>query len=214
MVELSRTSPLRRHWQHGKPATLNVGAIVISERPFLVKRLLRGSSIEWQKALQEQLGLCLPNENIVAERGGLRCVWLRPDEWLLIAASGSWQMTLEGLVPLAESGPATCAVIDVSDRFQCIEVRGSGSSELLAFGCSLDFSPRAFPAGSSRRTRIEEVPVIITKADDGGRFDILPERALTDYLWRWLSVAARDLIQLAVPLVPASSPVADLEKTQ
>jgi sarcosine oxidase subunit gamma len=209
MVELSRTSPLCRYWQRGKPATLSLGPVVISERPFLVKRLLRGSSTDWQHVLQVQLGLGLPERNAVSTRSGLQCVWLRPDEWLVIAAPGSSRTLLEGLaLPAGVSAP-TCAVIDVSDQFQCVQIRGAGAAELLNFGCSLDFSDHAFPADRCCRTRIEEIPVIITRTEDTRGFDVLPERALADYLWRWLSAAAGNFVHQAIqavsehPLEPA-----------
>jgi sarcosine oxidase, subunit gamma len=165
---------------------------VVTERPFLAKRLLRGTVEDWPEVLWRQLELELPDPNAVTTREGLRCLWLRPDEWLLIGGSETEAVMLDGLAPPDGDGAATNALFDVSDRFQCLEVRGAAAADLLNCGCSVDFAERMFPVGHCCQTRIEEVPVVISKPHGSPGFDVIPERALTDYLWRWMSAAMRE----------------------
>jgi len=154
--------------------------------------LLRGAVEGWREVLWQQLELELPDPNVVATREGLRCLWLRPDEWLLIAGSKSEAAMLDGLRPPAGDNAATSAIFNVSDRFHCLELRGAAAGVLLNCGCSVDLSERRFPVGRCCQTRVEEVPVIISKPQGSPGFDVLPERALTDYLWRWMSAAMRE----------------------
>src|SRR5215469_5710837 len=157
MAELTRTSPLRAHWEAGRPATLTEGSLVITERPFLAKRVLRGAPADWQRALRSHLGLELPGPNRVTRIQELYCLWLRPDEWLLVDGTEHSQ-PLEELSQSAREIRAL-SILDVSDRFTYLEVRGEGGGDLLNGGCSVDFSEAAFPVGSCCQTRIEEVPV-------------------------------------------------------
>jgi sarcosine oxidase, subunit gamma len=189
MAELARTSPLSAYWHAGRPAVLTAENVVVTERPFLAKRLLRGAVVGWREVLWQQLELELPDPNVVSTRGGLSCLWLRPDEWLLIAGTKSEAAMLDRLAPPAGDNGAMSAIFNVSDRFQCLEVRGAAAADLLNCGCSVDFSERIFPVGHCCQTRIEEVPAVISKPHGSPGFDVLPERALTDYLWRWMSAA-------------------------
>jgi heterotetrameric sarcosine oxidase gamma subunit len=192
MAELTRTSPLQAYWHAGRPAVLAAEDVVVTERPFLAKRLLRGAAEYWREILRRKLALELPDTNAVRTREGVHCLWLRPDEWLLIGGPAAQAAPFDRLVPLAEGSAATNALFDVSDRFQCLEVRGAAAAELLNCGCSVEFSEYAFAAGHCCRSRIEEVPVIISKPHGSLGFDVMPERALTDYLWRWMSAALRE----------------------
>lgn len=187
MIELVRTSALARYWHAGRPATMAAGGVTATERPFLAKRLLRGQPASWREPLRAQLQLELPGPSTVTTGSGLCCLWLRPDEWLIVGGTGAAGLALAALSP---PDGVTGAVIDVSDRYQCLELQGERAAELLNGGCSVDFSERAFPAGHCCQTRIEEVPVIISRPDASARFDVMPERALADYLWRWVVAAA------------------------
>lgn len=192
MAELTRTSPLQAYWHAGRPAVLAAEDLVVAERPFLAKRLLRGAAEYWREALRRTLALELPDTNAVETREGVHCLWLRPDEWLLVGGPAAQASPFDGLVPHASAGAATNASFDVSDHFQCLELRGAAAAQLLNCGCSVDFSERAFAAGRCCRTRIEEVPVIISRPHGSPGFDVMAERALTDYLWRWMSAALRE----------------------
>jgi hypothetical protein len=46
--------------------------------------------------------------------------------------------------------------------------------------------------GSCCQTRIEEVPVVISRARDPSCLEVMAERALADYLWRWMRVVIQD----------------------
>ena len=192
MAELARTSPLSVYWHAGRPAVLTAENVVVTERPFLAKRLVRGAAEGWREVLWRHLELELPDPNVVAAREGLRCLWLRPDEWLVIAGSKSEAAMLDGLAPPASDNGASSAIFNVSDRFHCLELRGAAAGALLNCGCSVDLSERRFPVGRCCQTRVEEVPVIISKPQGSPGFDVLPERALTDYLWRWMRAAMRE----------------------
>lgn len=189
MASLARTSPLARYWQSGSPAAFIAPAVSVSERPFLAKRLLRGAAGLWGERLRARCGLDLPPVNGATATAGLECLGLRPDEWLVMAAEGSSTAALDALASPADSAGT---VIDVTDRHACLEVRGERAAALLNCGCSIDFHERVFAAGRCCQTRIEEVPVIVYRPDESSCFNVMPERALADYLWRWFLAAARE----------------------
>lgn len=191
MVELTRMSPLARYWHAGQPATLTATGVSVTERPFLAKRLLRGPPASWRERLRAGLALELPGPNAVTTSAGLRCLWLRPDAWLVMDGGGAAASILDAWFPAAD---AAGTLIDASDRFPCLELRGEHAADLLNVGCSMDFSEAAFPAGRCCQTRIEEVPVIVSRPDASVRFDVMPERALADYLWRWIVAAAHEFL--------------------
>lgn len=192
MIELRRTSPMCAYWQGGRPPALTARTASVTEQPFLSKRLLRGIAASWQTTLPRQLGIELPNPNSVTSRDELSCLWLRPNEWLLISRSAASGLAFDQLAPDPAGATRASAAIDVSCRFASLKVAGACAAELLNSGCSIDFSERTFPSGHCCQTRIEEVPVIISRSSDSREFEVMPERALADYLWRWMSSAIRE----------------------
>ncbi len=105
-------------------------------------------------------------------------LWLGPEEWLL----------LEDVVP--PSGPAS--LVDVSDRYRALAVRGAGAPALLNEGCPLDLADAAFPTGHCARTVFGKAEVILWRpgADE---WRILVARSFAPYLLALLHEALADL---------------------
>jgi sarcosine oxidase, subunit gamma len=140
------------------------------------KQLLVGSA----DAVGALLGWMPPRApNTTATAAGGMCLWLRPDQWLLIG----------GATIAAQSADAH--VLDVDARWVTFTIRGADAAGLLNAGCSLDLREHVFAAGRCAQTRIEQVPVILHRREPH-EFDVLVERPLAHHFERWLREAALD----------------------
>ena len=90
-------------------------------------------------------GVGLPLEpHGVAEAGGRAALWLGPDEWLLLAPD---------VVDLAAAlADLPHSLVDVSDGYEALVLRGAGAARALSAGCPLDLHVSAFPPGMATRT--------------------------------------------------------------
>jgi heterotetrameric sarcosine oxidase gamma subunit len=111
---------------------------------------------------------------------------LTPDEWQIEPLSDAAVMLLQLKDQL--DGLAA-AVTEVSDSRCKIAVEGSSVIDLLASGCAVDFHQRVFAVGKTALTSFAGLPVLIAKAGEY-RFEIMVNRASTEYLWRWLNDTA------------------------
>lgn len=164
----------------------------LSDRGFLGQLSLRGSGDgAFSAAVEAALGLAPPVEpNRVAERDGVRILWLGPDEWLAIVPEGKEEDLARRLIEQLQGQHA--AVADTSEARAAIGLAGPAAREVMSLGCSLDLHPRAFKAGTCAQTLLARVPVILHQLDEAPSYDIYVQRSLAEYLWRWLEDAARD----------------------
>ena len=136
----------------------------------------------------ERLGIVLPREACrSAIEADVAALWLGPDEWLLLAADArdDWVATLQ-----ARLGDAVCSLVDVSHRQVALEIAGGRvmAETLLASGCALDLSLRAFPVGMCTRTMYDKAEIILwRRAPD--RFHLETWRSFARYVEGLLHVA-------------------------
>ncbi len=134
------------------------------------------------------LGLAaLPGVNTVAECSLGSCLWVRPDEWLLLGDAGARQSSIASLE--AAIGPDDGAVVDISESRVVLELSGTRSREVLASCCPLDLHPRAFAVGQCAQSLIGKAPVVLQLLDGQPRWRILVRRSLVAYVTSWLSDA-------------------------
>lgn len=135
-----------------------------------------------------RLGIALPREACRAVvDAGCAALWLGPDEWLLLSADASddWVATLQ-----ARLGDAPCSLVDVSHRQVALAVAdGNVAAEtLLAGGCALDLSLRAFPVGMYTRTMYDKAEIVLwRRAPD--RFHVEVWRSFARYVEGLLHIA-------------------------
>lgn len=114
------------------------------------------------------------------------CLWLRPDQRLLLLSPGADADSLR------KRGAAEAWVFDAGARFVEFELAGEDAAKLLSTGCSLDFRPAAFSVGRCAQTRFDRIPILIHRTAPEC-FEVLVERPLASHLWRWLCRAVDDL---------------------
>src|SRR5262249_4070026 len=108
----------------------------------------------------------------------------------LSAPAGEERVLVPGL--RSSLGERHAAVVDLGESRTVIAVSGSKVRELLSKGCTLDLHPRAFPVGACAQTGLARAGVLIHLVDVTPGFELTVLRRFADYLWAWLTDAARE----------------------
>ncbi len=170
-------------------------AVALSERPHRGQIDLRGRGRAFGEAVKGVLGFALPGRVNTAAGNrdlakGPRALWLGPDEWLVVTAPGGEAALAGALAKAVAETPA--AVTDVGEGRTVIGLSGAEARPVLMKGCSLDLHPRAFAAGRCAQTRLAKASVILHQTSDAPAYDIYVHRSFAEYLWAWLTDAARE----------------------
>jgi sarcosine oxidase subunit gamma len=189
-----RRSPLSHRGLAARAAVVDAAAdLVMGERPHRCQINLRGHADERQftDALHSVTGLRLPAEaNSFTTEGALACLWLGPDEWLILGAGGGEHEIAPRL--RAALGDIHAAVTDVSEARTTIAIAGPRARELLAKGTSIDLHPRVFGPGHCVQTGFANANIILRQTDEVPRFEILALNSFAEHLWTWLEGGARE----------------------
>jgi len=188
-----RRSPLARLGLAAKAAAVDSGAdIIMGERPHCCQINLRGNPDDsrFAEALHSVTGLRLPADaNSFTTEGSLACLWLGPDEWLILGAGGGEHEIVARL--RAALSDIHAAVTDVSEARTTITVAGPRARELLAKGTSIDLHPRVFGPGRCVQTGFAGASIVLRQVDAVPSFEILVLNSFAEHLWSWLEGGAR-----------------------
>lgn len=176
-------------------------AVSLHEKALPAAVNLRGNGDDpaFLEAVAQALGLALPLEpNTTSSNTEVAILWLGPNEWLVIQHDAA---------PDAESHLATrlrnapgdfhSAVTEVGESLVCIQLAGLRAADVIAKGCPLDLHPSVFGgAGRCAQSHLSKTAITLHQVSDdesgGPAFDLYTRRSFADYLWRWLSDAARE----------------------
>lgn len=124
------------------------------------------------------------NFHATAER---QLLWLGPDEWLLIAASGEEA----GLIAALDEklGNSFHSVVDVSGQYSVFDVQGPAAGDILNAGCSLDLAVEIFGPGRCAQTLLARATIILMRHDQNN-FRLLCRRSYASYVRQWFGAAA------------------------
>lgn len=136
------------------------------------------------RRVEAALGTALPSPNATATAGGHDVLWLGPDEWLIVGASGT-EGEMERRLRDA-LGKGYGAVVDVSANRTCLEFDGAGARDVLAAVISLDLHPRQFSSGRCAQTLLAKAPVILWQTDDAPTYRIFARPSFARYVTDWL----------------------------
>ncbi|MEO6795863.1 MAG: sarcosine oxidase subunit gamma family protein [Candidatus Dormibacter sp.] len=196
IAEATRRSPLSDYADRfGALSEASTGTLAIREVPFLTQINFRAnpSDTEVLAAVQHQLGFTPPVEpNTVATKDDRSCIWLGPDESLVVAPPDQQQLIRAALRSALGDHPG--AVVDVSANRTVIEVSGSSSRELLAHGCSIDLDPRSIGPGRCAQSLLAKAQVIIQQTATTPSFLVYVRASFASYLADWLLDAAATAI--------------------
>ena len=140
-------------------------------------------------AARERLALAAP---LHVSAGEPRSLWLAPDHWLLVSDAAS----ADDLIAACRETLAEILhnALDYTAALAPLRIGGECTRELLASGTGVDLRPTRFTAGSCLRTRLAQIPAIIT-APGGDVFEVYVDRSHETHIVDWLEdsmeIAAR-----------------------
>jgi len=162
--------------------------VEVLEAPACTRLMLRGDATVAARA-GAAFGVALPLVPCrAAEAGPRAALWLGPDEWLLLAPPDA---PAEAEVAAALSGTAH-SLVDVSDGFAALVLRGERAARVLSAGCPLVLHAAAFPVGMATRTVLGRAGIALwRRGPEEWRVEV--GRSLAAHAHAFLAEAARGL---------------------
>lgn len=148
---------------------------------------LRGNAADptFADATAKALGVSLPTSPCtIASAGGIRVLWLSPDEWLIIAARGRHATILAELTAALKG--TRSQVVDNSGGFTEVVLLGRDAEAVLTH-CTV-FDLHALTAGRVAGSTFGKLSTYLIRDGDG--FRLIFRRSFADYIWRFLVRAA------------------------
>jgi sarcosine oxidase subunit gamma len=167
--------------------------VQIRELPLRVQIDLRGDlgDPRFCDGVREALGVAPAlAPNTFTRASGVQCLWLGPDEWLIVAEPGPDAQPLARLEAALQD--QRVSVVDVSASRTILELTGKRAREVLAKACPLDFHPRAFRAGQCAQSNLARTQGLIALEDDAPVFRVFVRSSYAVYLAQWLLDAMRE----------------------
>lgn len=112
------------------------------------------------------------------------CLWLGPEEWLLVGPPSSRAETLEALGRAV--GPDDGGVVDLSASRVLVQLKGPSARDVLASCCALDLHPRVFAPGQCAQTLVAKAPVLFSQVDEAPTYRLFVRPSLASYVVSWL----------------------------
>ncbi len=189
-----RNAPERRSpLAHRSPISAERDAVRLAEIAFLSKHILRIEGETGAATVKSALGLVLPQKPLTSSRSNdTACLWLGPDEWMIIGKKGIAAKTANLAKML---GTAHYQLADVSDYYTMIEVAGPRAREALMKLTTLDIHRREFPVGQVAGSIFGHANAWLwltgESDDDGPVFRLFVRWSMADYLWCLLAESGR-----------------------
>ncbi len=169
-----------------------VAGVDIRLQPDLGHLNLRGDpgNVDFIAAAESALQQELPVTPNTMGTGTQRIYWLGPNEWLVICTISDAPDLMAGLRESLSGQYAS--VTDVTGGQIAMQLSGPRVTDVLAKGCTLDFHPDIFTAGSCAQSGLAKANVLIGLVDDHATFEIVVRRSFAEYLALWFRHAARE----------------------
>jgi len=167
------------------------GGIVLHEKKLMGHLNLRGNcaDAEFLAGVQAVLGLALP---IIPCSSALsehtQIMWLAPDEWLIIVASGT-EYDVEQKLRGALTGHF--AVSDISGAQTLLELSGSHVTDLMKMSTGYDLHLESFPVGKVVGTTFAKAGAHILRVSED-TFQLVIRRSFSDYVWLWIQHGSQE----------------------
>lgn len=174
----------------GKTAEAGL-TVRIEERGPTGQIALKGDlgSAKVAKAVKAVTGTKVPGALKAEFSGDKAAVWLAPDELLLLTDYASVGAELAKAQKALAGEHAM--VLDFSDARAVFRVTGKGAQELMAKGCPLDVSDKAFPVGTARRTHFAEIAAALWRKGDQ-EWEIVCFQSFAQHLFDWMVDASAE----------------------
>ena len=176
---------------------INYNGIVVKEISPTMKLNLRGKQREFFTNIGKNLNMLLPTEaNTSTISDKLTAIWLSPDEWMIVTNDEVKKDTNEYQLHeiLFNDISKSClgAIIDVTDQFVQLEIKGKNIYEIFSAGSPFNFSEFKDKKGSSVQTILNHIDVIVHNKGDQ-IVNLFVRRSFAQHLWSWINDSASRL---------------------
>ena len=176
---------------------INYNGIVVKEISPIMKLNLRGKKREFFTNIGKNLNMLLPTEaNTSTISDKLTAIWLSPDEWMIVTndevKKDSNEYQLNEILFNDISKSSLGAIIDVTDQFVQLEIKGKNIYEIFSAGSPFNFSEFKDKKGSSVQTILNHIDVIVHNKGDQ-IVNLFVRRSFARHLWSWINDSASRL---------------------
>ena len=176
---------------------VNYNDISVKEISPIMKLNLRGKKREFFTTVGKHLDMILPTEaNTSSSSSKLTAIWLSPDEWMVISneliEKNTNSYDLEESLYNSISKTNLGAVIDVTDQFVMLELKGSKIYELFSSGSPYNFNDFREKKGSTTQTLLNNIDVIIQNKSEN-LVNLFVRRSFSEHLFSWINDSASRL---------------------
>ena len=176
---------------------LNHNGLSIREISPIMKLNLRGKKREFLTNVGKNLNMILPTEaNTSTASDKLTAIWLSPDEWMIVSnelvSKDTNKYKLYEMLFNSISKTNLGAVIDVTDQFVQLELKGKNIYEVFSAGCPFNFNEFKEKKGSSTQTVLNHTDVILHHKDEN-IVNLFVRRSFAEHLCSWIEDSASRL---------------------
>ena len=176
---------------------INYNGIAVKEISPIMKLNLRGKKREFFTNIGKNLNMLLPTEaNSSTISDKLTAIWLSPDEWMIVTndevKKDTNEYQLNEILFNDISKSSLGAIIDVTDQFVQLEIKGKNIYEIFSAGSPFNFSEFKNKKGSSVQTILNHIDVIVHNKGDQ-IVNLFVRRSFAQHLWSWINDSASRL---------------------
>ena len=176
---------------------INYNGIVVKEIAPTMKLNLRGKKREFFTNIGKNLNMLLPTEaNTSTISDKLTAIWLSPDEWMIVTnevvKKDTNEYELNKILFNDISKANLGSVVDVTDQFVQLEIKGKNIYEIFSAGSPFNFTKFKDKKGSSVQTILNHIDVIVHNKGDQV-VNLFVRRSFAEHLWSWINDSASRL---------------------
>ena len=169
---------------------INQGSISVKEISPVIKINLRGKKREFLTNVGKNLNMILPTEaNTSTTSDKLTAIWLSPDEWMVVSnelvSKDTNKYELQEMLFNSISKTTLGAVVDVTDQFVQLELKGENIYEIFSAGSPFNFNQFREKKGSTTQTVLNHVDVILHHKDKN-IVNLFVRRSFAEHLFSWI----------------------------
>ncbi|MDC0233511.1 sarcosine oxidase subunit gamma [Candidatus Pelagibacter sp.] len=169
---------------------INQGGIIVKEISPIMKINLRGKKREFLTNIGKNLNMILPTEaNTSTSSDKLTAIWLSPDEWMIVSneivRKDNNNYELNEMLFSGISKTNLGAVIDVTDQFVQLELKGENIFEIFSAGCPFNFNEFKEKKGATTQTLLNNIDVILHNKNKNV-VNLFVRRSFAEHLWSWI----------------------------
>ena len=169
---------------------INQENISVKEISPVMKINLRGKEREFLTNVGKNLNMILPTEaNTSTTSDKLTAIWLSPDEWMIVSnelvSKETNKYELQEILFNSISKTTLGAVVDVTDQFVQLELKGENIYEIFSAGSPFNFNQFREKKGSTTQTVLNHVDVILHHKDKN-IVNLFVRRSFAEHLFSWI----------------------------